>query len=74
MLNPITVQMLAKTHQRDQRELWKQAEMRRMCREAEASQPPQPARPGLLERIACRIGLLLTQIGHRLTEYHPLPG
>ncbi|MGD2146108.1 MAG: hypothetical protein PVH41_05410 [Anaerolineae bacterium] len=74
MLNPITVQMLAKTHQRDQRALWKQAEIRRICREAEGSQPPQPARPGLLERIAGRIGLLLTQVGHRLTDYRLLPG
>jgi histone H3/H4 len=66
MLNPITVQMLAETHQRDQRELWKQAEVRRICRQAAAS---QPAQPGLAERVAGGVGSLLTRVSHRLAEY-----
>jgi hypothetical protein len=71
MLNPIIVQELAKTHQRDQRELWKQAEARRMVRQAKA---PQPAQPGLVERIAGRVGKLLMGVSQRVTEHRALPG
>ena len=74
MLNPITVQMLAKTHQRDQKELWKQAEIRRICREANASQPPEPTRPGVVEHVAGRVRTLVTRVSHRLTEPRALPG
>ena len=74
MLNPITVQMLAKTHQRDQRALWKQAEVRRICREAEASQLPQPTQPGVVEHVAGRVRTLVTRVSHRLTESRALPG
>jgi hypothetical protein len=71
MLNPITVQMLVKTHQR---EPWKQAEVRRICREAEASQAPQPNQPGVVEPVAARVLTLVTRVSHRLTESRALPG
>ena len=71
MLNPITVQELAKTHQRDQRELWKAAEARQMVRQAEAA---QPAQPGLVERVAGRVGKLLMGVSQRVTEQRALPG
>jgi hypothetical protein len=70
MLNPIIVQELAKTHQRDQRELWKGAEARRMVRQAK---PAQPAQPGLVERIAGRAGKLLVGVSQRVTEHRALP-
>jgi histone H3/H4 len=65
MIHPITMQELAKTHQRDQRELWRKAEVRRMVRQARAA---RPAQPGLVERIVDRVGTLLIEIGERLTE------
>jgi hypothetical protein len=71
MLNPITVQELAKAHQRDQRELWKEADVRRMARQVKAA---QPAQLGLVERIAAEVGMLLMGVGRRLTEHRALPG
>jgi hypothetical protein len=71
MLNPITVQELAKAHQRDQRDLWKEADVRRMARQAKAA---QPAQPGPVERIAAEVGILLMGVGQRLTEQRALPG
>jgi hypothetical protein len=71
MLNPITVQELARTRQRDQRELWKAAEARRMVRQAKAA-PPAP--PGLVERIAGRVGTLLMGVSQRVTAHRALPG
>jgi len=71
MLNPITVQELAKTHQREQRELWKAAEARQIVRQTETA---QPAQPGLVERIAGRVGELLTGVSQRVTEQRALPG
>ena len=65
MLHPITVQELAKVHQRDQRELWKEADTRRMVRQAKVA---RPAQSGLVERIAAEAGILLMGIGQRLTE------
>jgi hypothetical protein len=70
MLNPIIVQELAKTHQREQRELWKAAEARRMADQAKAAQPAQPA---LIERIAGRMRKLLMGVGQRLTAHRTLP-
>ena len=71
MLNPIIVQELAKTHQREQRELWKAAEARRMVRQAKAA---QPAQPGLVERIADGVGTPLMGVSQRVTEHRALPG
>jgi hypothetical protein len=71
MLNPITVQELAKTHQRDQRELWRQAEARRMARQAKAA---QPAQPGLIDRIAGGVSTLVMGVSQRVTEHRALPG
>jgi hypothetical protein len=71
MLNPIIVQELAKTHQRDQKELWKAAEARRMADQAKAA---QPAPLGLVKRIAGRAGKLLTGVSQRVTEQRALPG
>jgi hypothetical protein len=71
MLNPITVQELAKTHQREQSDLWKEADVRRMARETKAV---QPAQPGPVERIAAEVGILLMGVGQRLIEHHALPG
>jgi hypothetical protein len=65
MLNPIIVQELAKTHQRDQRELWKQAEARRIARQAKAT---QPAQPGLIERIAGGVSTLLMGVSQRVSD------
>jgi hypothetical protein len=62
MLNLITVQELAKLHQR---ELLKEAEARRMACQAKATQPDQP---GPVERIVDGVGTLLIGIGGRLTE------
>jgi len=71
MLNPITVQELSKAHQRDQRELWKEAEAKRMVRQAKAV---QPAPPGLVERIADGVGTLLMGVSQRVAEHAPCPG
>jgi hypothetical protein len=71
MLNPIIVQELAKTHQREQRELWKTAEARRTVRQAK---PAQPAQPSLAERIAGRVGKVLMGVSQRVTEQRALPG
>ena len=71
MLNPIIVQELVKTHQREQRELWKQAEARRIARQAKTT---QPTRPGLIERIAGGVSTLLMGVSQRVTEHRPLPG
>lgn len=71
MLNPITVQELAKTHQREQHDLWREADARRMARQAKAA---RPARPGPVERIAAEVGILLMGVGQRLTEHRALPG
>jgi hypothetical protein len=71
MLNPITVQELAKTHQREQSDLWREADVRRMARQAKAA---QPAQPGPVERIAAEVGILLMGVGQRLTEHRALPG
>ncbi len=71
MLNPITVQELGKAHQREQRDLWREADVRRMARQEKAA---QPAQPGLVERIAAEVGILLMGVGRRLTERRALPG
>ncbi len=71
MLNPITVQELAKTHQREQYDLWKEADVGRMARQAKAT---RPAQPGPVERIAVEVGILLMGVGRRLTEPRALPG
>ena len=71
MLNPITVQELAKTHRRDLRELWKQAEARRIARQAKAT---QPAPPGLTKRIVGGVSTLLMGVSQRVTEHRTLPG
>jgi hypothetical protein len=68
MLTPITVQELAKMHQR---ELLKEAEARRMACQAKAA---QPAQPGPVERIAAEVGVLLMGVGQRLTEHRALSG
>jgi hypothetical protein len=70
MLHPITVQELAKVHQRNQRDLWKEADARRMARQAKVARPVQP---GLVERIAAEVGVLLVGVGQRLTERRALP-
>jgi hypothetical protein len=71
MLNPITVQELAKTHQREQRDLWQEADVRRMARQARAA---RRAQPGPVERIAAEVGILLMGVGRRLKEHRALTG
>ena len=71
MLNPITVQELAKTHQRDQSDLWREADVRRLARQAKAA---LPAQPGLVQCIAAEVGILLMGVGQRLIEHRALPG
>ena len=62
MIHPVTMQALAEGRQRD---LLKEAETRRMARQAKAA---QPAQPGPVERIAAGVGILLMGVGQRLTE------
>jgi hypothetical protein len=68
MIHPITMVALAEGRQK---ELLKQAEVYRRVYQAKAA---QPAQPGLVERIAAGVGILLVGVGQRLVEYRALPG
>ena len=66
MLNTITVPELAELHQRDLR---REASVRRMAHQAKATQPVQP---GPVERIAAEVAVLLMGVGKRLTAHRAL--
>ena len=57
MIHPITLEELAKGRQKDLLD-----EARRFSRQAQVA---QPARPGLLERVADRVSTLLAGVGQR---------
>ena len=61
MMHPITMQAYAKARQRD---LLKEAEQRRLVRQARAGQP------GLTDRFVKGLGDLLIEAGERLQEQH----
>ena len=68
MTHPVTLHELAKDRQN---ELLEEAAARRAARQARAA---QPARPGLVERVADGVGTLLNHIRGGLAEQQASPG
>jgi hypothetical protein len=67
MRNPIITHEYAKARQSD---LLKEAEARRVARQAKAARPAQPS---LVERIVDGVGTLLIDAGRRLTDRNISP-